>query len=76
MLGCPSNIPVSFCPILMVPAGEVFTGVVLVASGFDVGVSPDVAVAVDSGLPVDDTGVAVAEEPQATSRAANNRTKA
>jgi len=64
----------------MVPAGATIAGGASVACGTAVGALPppdEVAAVVGVGAllpPVEGTGVAVADEPQATSNAANNRT--
>ena len=75
MLGWASKIPVSFCPMWIVPAGSAVMASVgaTVASGIAVGDSLELAVGVGSTL-VEDTGVAVAEEPQANSSATNSTT--
>jgi hypothetical protein len=71
--------------MLMVPAGATIAGAASVAWGTAVGESPeegtavadpdDAVVGVESLPPVVGAGVAVAEDPQATKRAATNRTK-
>jgi len=68
--------------MLMVPDGATIAGGASVAWGAAVGALPppvEVAAVVGVGaslLPPVEAGVAVADEPQATSKAANNRTNA
>ena len=57
--------------MLMMPAGATIAGAASVAWGTAVGA----VVGVESLPPVVGAGVAVAEDPQATKRAATNRTK-
>jgi hypothetical protein len=72
--GCPWKMPVSATPWLREPDGLTSETGALVAAGNAVGLPvlpPDDGTAVGAALAA---GVAVAEDPQANSRATNNRT--
>ena len=69
--------PVSFWPMLIMPADSACAEETAVASGIAVGTPSEdgASVAAVDGVspPVEGAGVAVAEDPQATRRAATNR---